>query len=67
MDLGDGGEEAMEIDAGNKDSVILGEHPGRINSEREVRELAKETERKVLTSNQDIYGMFYLKDGKKED
>ena len=33
----------MEIDQGNKDRVILGEHPGRINDDDELYEMAKVT------------------------
>ena len=59
-------DEDMEDDS-NTDSLILGEHPGHINPEREVNKLSKETRNKVYTSNEDYYGKFYLLDGKKED
>ena len=71
VDVGDD-DDGMEIDQVNKNGisnsdVILGEHPGRINSDREIRDLTRVTERKVFTNELDFYGMFYLKDSKKED
>ena len=57
----------MHIDESNQDSVILGDHPGMINSEREIEKLAKPTARKIFTNKTDFYGGFYLRDGVKED
>lgn len=45
----------------------MGEHPGRINADQELYELARVTDRKVFTNEPDFYSMFFLKDGKKED
>jgi len=56
-----------EVSPVNKDSIVLGDHPGPINSEREVMALGCDTEKKVLVTSQDYFGSFYLKDGKKED
>ena len=68
MDDGDPyGNNQMDVDEGNKDSVILGDHPGEINSEREIHNLTKSTARKIFTNKLDYYGGLYLRDGVKED
>lgn len=59
-------DEDME-DESNTDSMILGDHPGEINPERDVKALSKETHKRIMASNDDYYGKFYLADGKKED
>ena len=52
-----------------KDSskIILGEYPGEINSDREMRDLCSKVDEKTIAPEEDFYCHYYLKAGKKEN
>lgn len=51
----------------DKSKVILGEYPGEINSDREMRELCIKVNEKIIAPEEDFYCNYYLQAGKKEN
>lgn len=45
----------------------LGEYPGEINTDRDVKSLMVDTRYKVFINNDNYFGSYYIKNGKKED
>ena len=55
-----------ENDRGSS-KVILGEYPGEINSDREMRDLCVRVNEKTIVPEEDFYCNYYLQAGKKEN
>ena len=56
------GDEEMD-----QDNLVLGDYPNGINSNSGLAELLKVLDGKIIAPDDDYYGKFYLKNGKKEN